>query len=252
MGLRGEVGVQADEVRLAQQLVHLDARGAQLGLLLRRCGVHVVVQDAHPETAATPRHLATDAPEAHDAQGGSVNVDAHQQHRPPGLPVAVSDVVHRLRDPAGGGHEQREGQVRRRLGQDPRRVAGGHPTAGERGNVDVVEADGEVAHHLQLRPGGVQQLVVDTIGEERQQAVDAGHAPEQLVAWRRQLVLPQVDLAGVADRVESLVWDHAGDEDARPVGAHHADPASSPVRSSFESDSPTRSSAASRFSREFA
>src|SRR5688572_12991731 len=136
----------------------------------------VVVQDPHPEAAPAPGELAADAPEADDPQGRAMKVDAHEEHRSPGAPLAIADVVDALRDPARGGREEGEGEVGGRLGQDARRVPRGDAAASERGDVDVVEADGEVADHLQLRAGGVEQLVVDPIGEEAQEAVDAGDA----------------------------------------------------------------------------
>ena len=248
--LVGQVDVQADEVGLAQQVVHLDAARPELRLLLRRRRMHVVVEDPHPEAATAARHLAADAPEPDDPERRAVDVDAHQQHRPPRAPAAVANVVDPLGDPARGRHEQGEREVGGRLGQDAGRVAGRDAAPGAGVDVDVVEADREVAHDLQLRAGRVEKLVVDRIGEEGEEAVLAGRPPQQLVARRRQLVGPQVDLGGLADRVEPLVGDDPGDEHARPIG--HAAPTSSPVRSSLASESPMRSSAAARFSREFA
>ena len=103
---------------------------------------------------------------------------------------------------------------------------------------------------LQLRPGGVEQLVVDRIGEEREQAVLAGGAAEQLVARRRQLVRPQVD-SQASRMVQAGVGDDAGDEDARPIWPSEAAPDELPGPLERPSDSAMRSSAA-RFSRELA
>ena len=99
-------------------------------------------------------------------------------------------------------------------------------------------------------PGRVEQLVVDPVGEQREQAVDAANPAEQLVASRWQLVFPQVDLARLANLIQARVRDDSGDEHARL--RHCTAPTSWPVRSSLASDSATRSRAAARFSRELA
>ena len=51
---------------------------------------------------------------------------------------------------------------------------------------------------LSPRPGGVEELVVDAVGEQGQHAVAAGDAAQQLVPRRRQLVLPDVGVARLA------------------------------------------------------
>ena len=127
------------------------------------------------------------------AERRAVDIGAQQQHRTPRPPAAVADVAVALGQPSRGGHQQRPGQVGGRLGQDARRVADGDPPPGARRDVDVVEADGVVADDLELRPGGVEELVVDPVREQRQDAVAPGDPPQQLVPRRRQLVLPDVD-----------------------------------------------------------
>ena len=97
-----------------------------------------------------------------------------------------------------------------------------------------------------------QKLFVDGVGEEAEEPVDAPHAAEELVTRRRQLVLPQVDVARLAHRVEPLVGDEARDEDAWLRHPAAPAPTSSPVRWSLLSESATRSRAALRFSRELA
>ena len=59
--------------------------------------------------------------------------------------------------------------------------------------VDVVEADGVVRDDAQLRPGGVEQLGVDAVGQHRHEPVAAGDAREQLVTRRRQLLVVDVE-----------------------------------------------------------
>ena len=113
----------------------------------------------------------------------------------------------------GGGHEQRPGEVGRRLRQDARRIADLDAAPRARGDIDVVEADGVVADHPELRPGGIEELVVDLVGQQRQGAVDTGDAPQQLVSRRRQVPVPQVDVTRRADEVEALVGQPSRDED---------------------------------------
>ena len=168
-----------------------------------RLGAHdVVVEGAHPEARRSARHLAPDAPEADEAERRAVDVLAQQEQGPPGQPAVVTHEVAGLGQAAGHGHEQGEGEVRRRLGQHPGRVAHGHAAAGAGGHVDVVVAHGEVGDDPQLRPGRLEELVVDAVGEQGQEAVDAADPVQEDVARRRQLVLPDVGVSGRADDVE--------------------------------------------------
>ena len=107
-------------------------------------------------------HLAADAPKAEDAQRGVMDVGPEQQHRAPRLPAVLADVVVALGDAPRGGHQQGKGGVGGRLGQHARRYCRRRRRGGCRPDVDVVEADREVADHLELRPGAIEQLVVDS------------------------------------------------------------------------------------------
>ena len=71
------------------------------------------------------------------------------------------------------------------------------PRAGR--HVDVVEPDRVVGDDPQAGTRRVEQLVVDAVGEQREEAIHAGDPPQQLVARRRQLVLPQVEGTCLAD-----------------------------------------------------
>ena len=125
---------------------------------------------------------------------------------------------------AGRGHQQRPGEVGGRLGQDARRVADRDAAPRAGGDVDVVEADRVVAHDPQPGPGRVEELVVDPVGQQRQHAVAAGDPTQQLVARRRQVVLPDVGVAAGADRVEPLVGDDPRDEDPRAARSYAGPP----------------------------
>ena len=130
-----------------------------------------------------------------------------------GAHVAVA-----LGDAASRRHEQREGEVRGRFGQRPRRVPDRHPAGRRLGHDDVVEADGVVAHDLELRPGAVEELRVDPVGEQREDAVHALDRAEQDVARRRQVVRPDGRVGRLEDPAQALVGDAPADEHARAVG----------------------------------
>ena len=59
--------------------------------------------------------------------------------------------------------------------------------------IDVVEADGVVRDDAELRPGGVEQLGVDAVGQHRHEAVAARRAREQVLARRWQLLVVDVE-----------------------------------------------------------
>ena len=54
------------------------------------------------------------------------------------------------------------------------------PRARQAGTIDVVVADRDVGHDLQLRPGGVQHGRINRFGEQAHDGVLAGHALQQL------------------------------------------------------------------------
>ena len=199
----------------------------------------------HPEPLRPPRDRLADPPEADDPERRAVDVRSEQQQRPPRLPLAVADVPVALGQAPGRGHQERPGEVGGRLGQDARRVADSDPARGARRDVDVVEADRVVADHLQPRTSGVEERVVDLVGEQRQHPVATGDTPEQLVARRRQVVLPDVGVARGEDRLEPLVGDPSRDEDPRP-------PAHTRAATSGLTIARMRRSASSRFSCELA
>lgn len=67
-----------------------------------------------------------------------------------------------------------------RAGQDVRRVRDDDAAARAGVEVDVVVADGEVGDDLQLRPGAVEERVVDPVAEVREEAVGAGRVLAEL------------------------------------------------------------------------
>ena len=111
-----------------------------------------VVEDGHPEAGGPPSDRLADPPEPHDPEGRAVDVGPEQEHRTPRRPAAGPDEAVALGDPPRGGKDERERQVRGRLGQDPGRVADRDAATGAGGDVDVVVPDGEVADTTR-RPG---------------------------------------------------------------------------------------------------
>ena len=85
-------------------------------------------------------------------------------------------------------------------------------------DVDVVHADGVVRDRPQAR-GGVDQLGVDAVGEQREQALGLAHAREQLVARRRQRLGPDLDLVLGGEPIERAAGQRAGDEHLHRCGS---------------------------------
>ena len=143
---RAQVDVERHEVALGEQALERQVRRAErsastvVGQLL-----DVVVQDLHAEALRPARDGLPDPPEPDDADRRAMDVRPEQQQRTPRLPAAAADVAVALGQPAGGGHQQRPGEVGGRLGQDARRVADRDTAPRAGGDVDVVEADGVVA-----------------------------------------------------------------------------------------------------------
>jgi hypothetical protein len=173
-----------------------------------------VVEDGHPEAHRPAGDGLPDPPEADDADRRAVDVRPQQEHRAPGLPAAGPDVTITLGEPPPGGHEQGEGKVGGRVREDPWCVPDRDAPTSAGGHVDVVEADRVVRDDLELRPRPIEELVVDPVGEERQDAVAALDRVQQLRSGRGQVGLPDAGIAGLEDRRQPVVRDGPGDEDA--------------------------------------
>jgi hypothetical protein len=120
-GLVGEGRVDGDEVGGFEQLVELDAAGVELLLGVFFAGA-VVVQDLHPEAPPAPRDGLPDAAHADDAELLAPHVHAHEELRPPPLPVSRAQGPLGLAEAAGGGEEEHEGGVGGGLVEDARGV----------------------------------------------------------------------------------------------------------------------------------
>ena len=122
--------------------------------------------------------------------------------RLPGLPLARLGVAVAIDEPAGRGDEQTEGHVGRGVGQHAGRVADGDAARRGGRHVDVVEADGVIAHHLE--PGRrVEQGGVDAVGQQRHQTVAVGDLLLEHVVGRRQRLGPDLGVALLANAVQA-------------------------------------------------
>jgi hypothetical protein len=82
-----------------------------------------------------------------------------------------------------------------------------------RRHVDVVVAHRDVRDDLQLRPGSVEELPVDPLGEQRQHRIGAGDQAQRLLARDALRVLPGAHLVLRAQLRQA----HLGN----PVGHRH-------------------------------
>src|SRR5207302_1448807 len=130
----------------------------------------VVIEDAHAEAETAASDRAADPAEADHAEGLAVDVGAPQEVPFPRLPLSGARIGVGLDDPAGGGHQQREGEIGGGLGEDVGRVGDDDAASGGGGDVDVVVADGDVRDDLQVGRRG-QHLVIDGGDDVADQAV---------------------------------------------------------------------------------
>ena len=103
------------------------------------------VQHAHPEASRASRDGLADLAPADHAERRAPDIAAEQQAGRPHPPAARPHEAIALRHAPGRREHQRERQVRRRLGQHARRVADRDAGARRRGEVDVIDPDGQVA-----------------------------------------------------------------------------------------------------------
>jgi hypothetical protein len=147
-GLRRKRHVQADEIRLAQQVLFAPVLEPQFPFHRLRGALHVVVEDPHGESRRAPRHRLADAAHAEDAEGAVMDVVPNQKIDAPLGPLARVHEVVAFHDAAGRRQNQGERQVRGGVGQDVRGIRHQDPLAGGRRHVDVIEADRHVRDRL--------------------------------------------------------------------------------------------------------
>ena len=213
-----QVGVDRDEVGSCQEFVEGNTLGCQLafGFFV---GVPVVVEDLHvPAEAATASDGSADAPHADDAKRAADKVLADVTERFPCEPLSGTHVIDRFDDAAGGCKHQRDRHVGGGVGEYAGSVADldAAPTCFR--DVDVVVADGEVADDAKLRAGRIEELGVDRLGQERQDAVAPDDSAEEFLARRGKTVLPEVHLCSGGYLGEANVGNPASNEDFHGLG----------------------------------
>ncbi len=151
------------------------------------------VDDVHAVRLGESRHGLADAAVADDAerQAGEAAAE-HERRRPLPRLAAAQEAVAFRNTPREREHE-RDRHLGRRVGEHVGRVRHDDAAALAFVEVDVVEADGVVRDDAKLRPGGVEQLGVDAVGQHRHEAIATGHPREQLLARRRQLLVVDVE-----------------------------------------------------------
>ncbi len=97
---------------------------------------------------------------------------------------------------------------------------------GARRHVDVVEAHGVVRHHREPGPRGVQELLIDPVGEQRDRPRLPGHLPQQLLPGHHARALVQRHVAPGRDPVQGFVRQPPGDQDRRTRRTHRKAPRS--------------------------
>ena len=183
--------VDRDEIGFPEERGQVGARGVEAALGRGIGGRGILVQHAHAEAERPPRHRAADAAEADDPEGLAVHVAAEQDHVLPLREPALAHVLVALDHAPGRGHEERPREVCRGLGEDVRGIGDDDTPPGGRLHVDIVEADGDIGDHAQVRAGG-QDLVVDLVGDEADQSLAPLEPGHQLRFPERRL--PVVDV----------------------------------------------------------
>jgi hypothetical protein len=188
--------VQRDDVARRQQLAQPHVPGAHLALHGRIGPRPIVVDHLHPEAEGAARDRRPDPPHADDADGLAGQLHAHQVGRLPALEAAVAHVPVGRRHVPGGGQQQGPRLVRRRVGQHAGRVGDGHVVRLRRLQVDVVDPDGVLRHHLQPR-AGLEQRLRDRVGEHGQKHVGPVGQGDEFIDGARAAVGRVTDRKGV-------------------------------------------------------
>lgn len=162
------------------KVIHLRQQGAQVHVLRTDLGLGglgqpraVVVQHAHAEAVrAAAGDALADAAHAEDAQRAAVDIRTEHGLERPLAPLAIAQPALGFGDAARGGHQQREPEVGRGLGQHVRGVAGQDAGGAERVDIQVVVAHTDVGDRAQSRRVGDLGRA-DAFVEGDQRAIDA-------------------------------------------------------------------------------
>ena len=213
MGIRGEGHVDRDKVRLTQQGGEIHGDAAQGFLRLPFAGA-TGVEDTHVKTSGPLRDLRTDAAQADNPHSSVVNIVPNKEQRPPGPPVPCPHETLCLCHPPGDGQDQGKSEVRRSLGQHPRRVRQQNPPTGQRGYVHIVISHRHVGHDPE--PGRMgKQLCVNLFGNHTEQRLSLPHLPQEDVPWDHLIFLPQAHLPTPSEQRKRFFREWAGYIDFR-------------------------------------
>jgi hypothetical protein len=217
LGLGQERRVETDEVRFPEKGRRVGSRGPEFPLRGRVGRDGVLVENAHVEAERPPGYSAADAAEADDAECLAMDVAPKEDHVLPLSELALADVAIRLDDAAGGGHEERPGEVSRGLGEDVGSIRDDDPARGRRRHVDVVEADGHVGHHLEIGARG-QQRRVDGVGDEADEALAAFESRDELGRPQGLVSLMQIHHRATSGSGNRLLGQEAGNQNGNTLG----------------------------------
>ena len=173
--------VERDEIGFGEKRVERAILRAQFALDLGRNSMAAGINHAHAKTLRAARDGLPDSTESDDAERFAEHVGAAKLIEIPREPFAGARERIGFDDAARDGEQQRPRQVSRGFVENAGRVGARDLAAAERGEVEIVIADGDVGDDAQARRGG-QQRFVDAVGEQRDEALGAGHAALQFFA----------------------------------------------------------------------
>ncbi len=172
------------------------------------------VEHAHPKARRPPRHRAPDCAPSDNPQRRAKDLRPQKHARSPCQPLARADLPVALGDAPRRRQHQGERKVRGRLGQD----AGGMPDRDARqrcgGEIDIVDADRQVADDAKARRRG-NQRGVDSVGHHRERTIRVAKAAAKFGVRRRSPIRPDLDPGGAAQFRKRGGADRPSDENAR-------------------------------------
>ena len=163
-----------------------------------------------PKTAALRGDSLPDAAEPDDAELLVAQVGAEHEVERESLPRTASRQAIAFDDAPRHAEDERPRQIGGRFGQHVRRVGDHDVVLARRRHIDVVVADGDRRHDLEVAPG-LEDGSVDRVSDDRQQPLLSRHARHELVV--RKVALPiHVDLAGSFELREHSGRNSSGNE----------------------------------------
>ena len=157
--------VDRDEIGFPEERGQVGARGVEAALGRGIGGRGILVEHAHAEAEGPPRHARPMRPKPMIPRVLPCTSPPSRTHVLPLLEPALAHVLVALDHAPGRGHEERPREVCRGLGEDVRGIGDDDAPPGGRLHVDIVEADGDVGDHAQVRAAG-QDLLIDRVGDE--------------------------------------------------------------------------------------